>query len=183
MLLISTYNQSLKLKNSYWNKGAALMRILHARRLEKRIQFHLTPVLCWWDVFFWQVSALRFHFFFAASRFGADTLTFPGTFLDRSASWNKGSQMKETGATNTHQTDALKMWRFQIVNFDNIMRRESLKLKVRMQIVFMINSNCSSFIDKTTSREFFTLTLRNRSFSLGEASLAFMKLNTAVRAA
>ena len=28
------------------------------------------------------------HFFLAASRLGADTLTLPGMFLDRSVSWN-----------------------------------------------------------------------------------------------
>lgn len=76
------YNHFLQLKSSYLDKKILFNGKPATYMIKMEIKFHQFAILCK----FWQISN---YFFLAASRFGADTLTFPGMFLDRSASWNR----------------------------------------------------------------------------------------------
>lgn len=99
---------------AHWNLFICIVNkkdTVHGRACEIHLYFLWTTV---GQEMFWVITKIKGGYFrFAARMFGADTLTFPGMFLERSAS----------------------------------------------------------------------LTLRKRSFSLGDASLDFIKFKTAVRAA
>lgn len=89
MLLISNIQSLFQIKELLFKQGCSIDESPAAAAAWKADR---VPVLCWWE-YNLKVFALCVHFFFAASKLGADTLTFPGMFLDRSASWNKESQM------------------------------------------------------------------------------------------
>lgn len=74
--------KSNELKGNYLllkHKASVVLRHktqpVNIQSLERRFK-------AWWDA----LRNLPLHFFFAAKRFGADTFTFPGMFLDRSVS-------------------------------------------------------------------------------------------------